>query len=357
MPHLFVDISSHGFGHLAQTAPVLNELRRRLPGLRLTLRSGIAREVLAQRISGTFQHLHSASDFGMRMVDALQVRMEDSAQDYAQFHRDWKNKVAEEARQLALFAPDLVLSNVSYLTLAAAQQAAIPALAMCSLNWADIYWHYCSARTEASGIHAQMLDAYNSAQYFLKLQPGMPMDALRNTREIGAVARLGDNHRAEIDAALGLAPDDKLVLIALGGIETPLPVDRWPRIPGMRWLVPATWDAHHPDVFSLDKFDLAFTDVVRSCDAWITKPGYGSFAEAAVNGTPVLYVRRPDWPEEPYLVQWLEAHGRCLPVERPQLDQGEIGELLQMLFAMPQPLPVTPSGITEAADILEKYLL
>jgi hypothetical protein len=30
-PHLFVDISAHGFGHLAQVAPVLNALGRRLP--------------------------------------------------------------------------------------------------------------------------------------------------------------------------------------------------------------------------------------------------------------------------------------------------------------------------------------
>lgn len=48
-PHLFVDISSHGFGHLSQTAPVLNELAELLPDLRITLRSGLAVEKLRQR--------------------------------------------------------------------------------------------------------------------------------------------------------------------------------------------------------------------------------------------------------------------------------------------------------------------
>ncbi len=50
MPHLFVDISSHGFGHFAQTAPILNHLVELLPGLRLTVRCGLPTEKLQQRI-------------------------------------------------------------------------------------------------------------------------------------------------------------------------------------------------------------------------------------------------------------------------------------------------------------------
>jgi len=37
--HLLVTICAHGFGHLGQSAPVLNALRRRLPALRLTVAS------------------------------------------------------------------------------------------------------------------------------------------------------------------------------------------------------------------------------------------------------------------------------------------------------------------------------
>jgi hypothetical protein len=71
MPHLFVDISSHGFGHLAQTAPVLNHLAARLPQLRLTLRSGLPLARLRQRIAAPFTHIAAASDFGYVMHDAV----------------------------------------------------------------------------------------------------------------------------------------------------------------------------------------------------------------------------------------------------------------------------------------------
>ena len=49
--HLFVDISSHGFGHLAITAPALDALAEIAPELRLTVRSGLPRQKLAQRIA------------------------------------------------------------------------------------------------------------------------------------------------------------------------------------------------------------------------------------------------------------------------------------------------------------------
>ncbi len=48
--HLYVALSGHGFGHLAQVAPVLNEWRRRWPEAQLTVQSALPEAVLRQRI-------------------------------------------------------------------------------------------------------------------------------------------------------------------------------------------------------------------------------------------------------------------------------------------------------------------
>lgn len=356
MPHLLTDISSHGFGHLAQTAPVLNELRRRLPDLRLTVSSGLPRAKLAERIQGEFRHIPQASDFGMAMANAVEVLPEQSAAAYAEFHHDWEHRVAQEAARFAELAPDAVLSDVSYLALAAADSAGIPAIAMCCLNWADIYQHYCGADPGAAEIRRHMLDAYNSARCFLKVQPTMPMPGLRNAREIGPIAQSGENRRAQIDTLLGLKGNEKLVLVAMGGIHMRLPMEDWPRIPGVRWLVQSSWQVRHADAIELESLALPFVDVLRSCDALLTKPGYGSFAEAALNATPVLYLRRTDWPEEPYLIAWLKAHGACLEVERGNLMRGNVADELRALFALPTLTPPLPSGAAQAADVLVAML-
>ena len=122
-PHLFVDISSHGFGHLAQTAPVLNALRARLPTLQLTIRCGLPRERLALRIQGDFEHIPSASDFGLTMKSALDVDQAASLTRYRALHAEWDAHVRDYASLLAQRKPDWLLSNISYIALAAAARA------------------------------------------------------------------------------------------------------------------------------------------------------------------------------------------------------------------------------------------
>ncbi|MEK7206896.1 MAG: hypothetical protein AAB134_03335, partial [Pseudomonadota bacterium] len=70
MTHLLVALSAHGFGHAAQTAPVVNALRQRFPDLRLTLRTRLPRAFLASRFDGEFEWVPQESDFGMVMDTA-----------------------------------------------------------------------------------------------------------------------------------------------------------------------------------------------------------------------------------------------------------------------------------------------
>ena len=355
-PHLLVYISAHGFGHIAQVAPVLNALTARVPGVRLTLKSAAPMMQLTSRLTGEFLHIPEATDFGMVMASAMDVKVEPSMQAYSAFHRDWNARVQHEAQNISRLVPDFVLSDVAYLPLAAAKQVDIPCAAMCSLNWGDIFRHYCGAMSEAAQIHCEMQQAYASADAFLRLTPGMPMVDLPNLKPIGPVAGLGRNRRSEIDMKLGLHCDDHLVLVTLGGIATRLPMQRWPVLPGIHWLVSADWEIEHTKVSILEMLGMNFTDVLASCDALLCKPGYGSFVEAACNGVPVLYVGRPDWPEQPCLVEWLSSHGCCLEVEREELEAGAIGGTLEALFSLPKAAPVAPGGIAEVVDYLASYL-
>lgn len=355
-PHLLVSLSPHGYGHTAQTAPVVNRLRQLLPAVRVTLRTTVPEAILRARFDPPWGLEREASDFGMVMASAIDVLAEASAAAYREFHRDWEDKIDAEAVRLRALAPDLVLSNVAYLPLAGAARAGLPAVALCSLNWADIHHHYCHAFPGAAAIDAEIRAAYRSARAFLKAEPGMPMAWLDRRVDVGPVARLGRDRRAELDARLGLTPGERLVLVAPGGIPMRIDMSAWPRLPGVRWLVESAWHSTHPDAIALQSLDMHFTDLLRSCDALIGKPGYGSFAEAACNGTPVLYVARGDWPEEPYLVDWLHRHGRCAEIERALLVSGDLEEPLNRLFAQPRPAPVAPTGIDTATSFLAPWL-
>jgi len=345
--HLFVDISSHGFGHLAITAPVLNALAEMAPDLRLTVRSGLPPAKLRERIHVPFTLIEASSDFGYRMIDATRVDLAASAAAYRTAHADWPASVTREANFLATLKPDLVLTNVSYLPLAGAAAAGIPACSLCSLNWADLFGHFFGNESWAAPIHTQMLAAYRSAKRFLRVTPGMPMPALTNVEEVGPIARHGQRHD------LGLS-GDKAVLIAMGGIAHRVPVENWPRLPGIRWLLSADWQCGHPDAIAFESFGLGFTDLLCSVDAIITKPGYGTFTEAACNGTPLLYQRRRDWPEQDCLIDWLQANGCGGQISEAALLNGEVHMPLEKLWASPRPPLPQATGSREAAAALLK---
>lgn len=353
--HLVADITAHGYGHIALTAPVLDALARRVPDLRVTVRCAFPREVLAARIAVPFAHVPEALDVAMIMTSALEVDARASAAAYADFHRSFALRVDEQAAKLAALAPDLLLANVPHLSLAAAAKAGIPRAALCCLNWADIYLSCCGDEPGAIAHYEAMIAAYDGAP-FLCPEPSMPMPRLPRTVSVGPIARLGQRRRAAVDDALGTAKDERLVLVALGGIPTRLPMERWPHIPGVRWLIPAAWEIRRPDAASIERLGMSFTDVLCSCDAVITKPGYGTFTEAACNGVPVLYLPRPGWPEAPVLVRWLEENARCGEIERGVLERGEIAAALDALLALPEKPRPRPTGAEEAARVLAQIV-
>jgi hypothetical protein len=355
-PHLLVEISSHGFGHLAQVAPVLQTLRRDQSEIRITVRSLLPENLLKARIGGPVDAIRANTDVGMHMASVLDVDVAQSARAYKHFHRDWEISLAREETALATLAPDLVFCDVPYLPLMAAAGAGIPAIAMCSLHWGDIYRHYCGGRPEAAGIHGAILEAYRSARLFLQPQPHMPMPDLDHRQPIGPVALLGVNRRREIDQLMGLRGPERLVLVGLGGVTTRFPVESWPALDNVRWLVPADWGTTRQDFSPIETLEMAFVDLLCSVDLLITKPGYGAFVEAACHGIPVLYIRREDWPETPYLTDWLHRHGVALEIEREALESARLAEGVLALLEHPRREPVEPTGNLQAAKILAEHL-
>lgn len=354
MFHLVVSITGHGFGHVAQTAPVLNMLHERLPQLRLTIRSAVPAAHLRTRIRAPFELMPSEGDIGMAMTSALDIDIEKSRVAYRAFHADWNARVEQEAALLRELRADMVLSNVGYLPLAGARRANVAHAALCSLNWADIYRHYFGE----DEIARQIFDCYAGADAFLRATPGMAMDDLPNRLMLAPVAETGANRRNELNRMLRLSEDEKLVLVSLGGVASRLPIERWPRLDGVRWLVQASWQVRHPDAIELESLPHGFGDLLASCDALLCKPGYGSFVEAACSGIPVLFASRADWPESAALIAWLQRNDSCCEVSRDALERGDIADDLALLWHSPQPQPVKPEGVAQAVDwLLNRKLL
>jgi hypothetical protein len=247
-----------------------------------------------------------------------------------------------------------VLANIPYLTLAGAARVGIPAVAFSSLNWAEIYAHYYTGRPEAGRILDQMVEAYNSAQCFLKATPSMAMPGIANGHSVGPIAQVANCRSNELRKRIGLRGDERIVLFSLGGMDLNVSAHHWPPIPGWHSIVPEAWQPGE-SATAFERLRMPFTEVFSCCDVLVTKPGYGSFVEAACAAKPVLYLDRGDWPEIPFLVSWLEENGYCRPIDRADLKSGNLMGYLREVSGI-ELEPVQPTGVDEAADYITNLL-
>lgn len=367
MPRLLFAISAHGLGHLGQAAPVCNALVAQCPSLNLTVWSGLPLATLRQRIDAPFTHHHAPCDIGFVMHDALRVDVEASWSRYGQREQQWAMHLDAACALVAQSQPDLIVSDVGELPLAAGQVLGIPTIAMSSLNWADLARAYFATMPGSARVLNRLDQIYAQTTLALRLTPGMPMHGQREILlpPVGAQSALP---RASMNALLAgylPYPEKPRVLIGMGGIETPIPWASWQKQSAFNFLLanqpslPAAGDPVrgivNADALRM-QHDWNFCDLLAGVDAVVCKPGYGTFVEAALVDTPVLYVRRSDWPEQPVLIEWLHGHARCAALLATNLQNGDFTASLDALWQQAPKSPVPQDGAEQAAREILRLL-
>jgi len=351
--HLLVCISSHGWGHLAQTVPIVAALRSLVPGLRITVRTGLDAEVVRERFRVVGQVapdvLPDRSDFGFEMHDAITIDDERSIARYAALHADatWLDRERNALRALGV---DAVIANIGYMPLAAAASLGLPAFGVSSLNWADVLASRAHGRADVLAIAESMRRAYSKADRLFALVPGMPFDRFARRVRAAPIARRGRADRAGLRKALGVAATQRIMMVAFGGL--PMAFDT------ARWQLPSGWSAvmltqstvETPTVIAAERLGWDYIDLLASCDLLVAKPGYGTFAEAGFASRDTLAVPRDDWPEASWLIDWLAQHARCATIALSDLRAGRFEPGLSALARQPERIAADGDGAAEIAD-------
>ncbi len=356
-PHLLLAVSAHGYGHLSQVAPVINAVREQLPDLKLTVQGAFARELVAGRIAGDFELIPEPADVGFAMHGPTEIDWPTTRKWFRDFHRHWAARLASEQTLLRDRGVDIVVTDIPYLPIAAAKANGIPAIAYSSLNWVDTLLENSAVAEALAGEIALMRKVYASADWFIQPEPSIPMtwlaDSGRDNRfPVAPVSSFPKNRRDELNRLLGLDAAASVVLVSLGGIPMARALNHWPRLDGVQWLVDAPADPDRGDQFSIQRLGWPFPDLIGSADLLITKPGYGTFTEAARCGLPVLNIERADWAESRYLIDWLKNIVPLITVPLEQVRAGSIGDEIMTLLAQGRRPGIRENGVPAASELI-----
>lgn len=358
--HLCFSITAHGFGHGAISCAVINQFIAQNKNIKITVISAISEAYLTSRIEGKFDLINCSHDFGMEMHSAVKVNAQASAEKYRQLFKDWEKAVEVEKQVLLTLGPDCLISNISPISLAAAQQLKIPTASVAPFNWAQIYWAYCHQEENAIAIFNKMKGVYLQTDFIFKPQPSVPFDACKNEILIDSITSvLGKPNRQLLD----LLPTNvkKVGLIALGGLPMSLDLSAWPKLQGWHWFVDQPCESLRDDMTQVNDIDLPFTMLISNSDLVLTKPGYGTYCEIAsvaqFKKIRAMSLVRPDWPETPFLNKFLSDRVPFLEVTMQQLNSDQFPLIIEKLIAIPYPeaMPLN-NGAEQLAKLLKNWL-
>jgi UDP:flavonoid glycosyltransferase YjiC (YdhE family) len=360
VPLIWSAISAHGYGHAAQVVPVLNELGKQIPSLRVILRTNVPRHFFESRMTVPWELRPSQMDIGCLQHGPLTMDWDATWQAHRMFHANWDARLKEETLAIRDARPDLVIGNTPYLAMAAGAAAGVPTVAIASLSWDDILREHLDPRQPwHTAILEDIRRAYGQAHLLLRLTPGLPMPAFRHAMDIGPIAHPLPPARTRIRQHLGIPNHDTLVLVAFGGIRfEALPFDRMESMPGIQFLIDGPVPPHNRRVHSLSTLSERFSTLLSSVDVIMTKPGYGTTLEAVATHVPVVYVRRYDFIEEDQIVAYLHRYGRGVELSRADFLEARWKPAIRQVLTLPTPASPPPActGAADAAKILVTYL-
>jgi predicted glycosyltransferase len=144
--------------------------------------------------------------------------------------------------------------------------------------------------------------------------------------------------------------------MAFGGLPMPLDTGSWKLPEGWHAIVFAQGARDGPATTAGAALDWPFADLLASVDLLVAKPGYGTFAEAGFVSRDTLVVPRDDWPESPYLVDWLARHARVATLALADLRAGRIAEAVAALEARPRRAAASGDGALAIAETIAARL-
>lgn len=362
MPLIWCSISGHGFGHAAQVTPVLNELGVRLPNLRVILRTTVPASFFEARLTIPWNLSPARQDIGCVQHGPLVIDIDATWKAHAELHQDWEHLVERERREMASVQPDLVLSDISHLSIDAAARSGLRSIALCSLSWDAILKGYLSSGSPAAAEHhatiAHIRRCYEAASTLIRPTPGMDLPAFKQIVDVGPIIETITPESARLRDAIGSNPDERLVLVGFGGISlTSLPYEQMERMIGYRFLIDGRPPHSFQRLHSALDLGMKFMTVLASVDLVITKPGYSTIVEAVDKRKPVVYVRRHHFGDEASLVEYLHRYGRGAELSLDDFSSGRWESALNTAWQAPHPSdPPPPSGVAQAAALLAESL-
>ncbi|MEN9261774.1 MAG: hypothetical protein Q6L60_12500 [Thermostichus sp. HHBFW_bins_43] len=305
---LYVAVTAHGFGHTTRLAAVINTLLQRDPDILPIFVTPAPRWLLERYVQGKFLHRPRQLDVGVVQPDGLQADLPATLKALQAFQTGSAALIRAEADFIRTNRVPLVFGDVPPIATAIAKAAGIPCWMASNFGWDFIYRDY---GPEFQPFVAWIAELYGKCDRLFRLPFSEAMSAFPRQQTVGLTGGDPRYSAQEVAARLGVSVDCPTALFTFGGLGLQgFPYERLQDFPDWQFL---TFDPAAPRLPNLTRLDGQVwrpVDVMPLCRWVVSKPGYGTLAEALRSCTPMACVARSGFAESELLIEGLRRYGQ-----------------------------------------------
>jgi len=340
-------VSAHGYGHGVRASAIVRALNQAYPNVPITIISALPEAFLSNRLTkqAPVSFRSAQFDLGMVQLDSIRVDVPATLREISKIYAGRDETVVREVDYLREQEVRVVVTDIPAMPLEAASKAGIPGIAVGNFAWNWIYSDFLDQDERWQAIIHALEEGYRTCSLLLKLPFSEPMSVFPVKEEVPLLASCGDNRRDAMAKHTGADPAKRWLLLsftALNWSDRALASVRALDEYEFFTVKPLDWQGGN--IHAIDRADVAFSDVLASVEAVISKPGFGILSECVVNKKPLIYAEREDFVEYPILEEAIQRYLRHVHVPAEKLYAGDLRDALDAIWRTPDVADTLPNG-------------
>jgi hypothetical protein len=351
---LYVAITNHGFGHATRTAAVAATIQKLCPEVLLIMVTTAPRWLLECYIEGDFIYRQRAFDLGVVQADSLQMDKQATLTKLWEIQKQQNSLIATEVNFIRQNRVDLILADIPFLAPLFAKAAGIPCWMMSNFSWDFIYRDWGG---EFVAIADWISECYAQCDRLFRLPFHTPLPAFPKIIDVGLTGGSPRFSSEELRQHWGItAPKDKTILLTFGGLGLQqIPYHNLSKFPDRQFIVFDQSAPNLPNLIKIEDRKYRPVDFMPICQRVVSKPGYGTFAEATLWDTPIVTIPRNDFAEAAFLLAGLVNYNSHQIVTPEEFFQGSWDFLLQPLQPAKASQSIAKDGNVAIAQSVINY--
>ena len=351
-PGLVYYITAHGYGHGVRSCDILRAFHRLYPGTPISVVTDLPGNFIRNRLPEVPLTIRSGVfDVGMVQLDSVRVDVPATLATARTLLKNRPPLIEQEVAFLRTGGAGVVACDIPAIPIEAAKRAGLPAVGIGNFTWNWIYEAFAEQDPHWSAIIAAFEEGYRQSDLLLRLPFAEPMTAFPRQVDIPVVASPGTPRRSDLMTHTGAPPDRKWVLLSFSTLdwdEAALRAIEELQEYAFFTVRPLEW-GRRANIFPIDREVISYTDAMASCDAVVTKPGFGVVSECVVNRKPMVYVDREDFREYPVLETAVQRYIASQHIPAADLYAGRLADALHAVWQKPWPNETPGVGGAEIA--------